>query len=167
MKLQGLFNGIDISASALKANRKAMEIISENIANVNTTKTAAGGPYQKQTPVYSEIKGTQFNSLLSNAVSNLEVTNPEHLQRAEGGRILTPGQHSPGVSVRVNKSAQQDYRMVYAPHHPDADNAGYVRFPKINILEEMVQLMQVSRSFEASVTAMNAAKSMAKKALEI
>lgn len=167
MKLQGLFSGIDISTSALKANRRAMEIISENIANINTTRTKDGGPYQKQTPVYNEIKGTQFNQMLSDASMRLAVTSRDHINENSGSGILTPNREVAGVSVDSKVPAAQEYRLVYTPSHPDADANGYVRFPKINILEEMVELMQVSRSFEASVTSMQAAKSMAKKALEI
>jgi len=167
MKLQGLFSGIDISTSALKANRRAMEIISENIANINTTRTKNGGPYQKQTAVYNEIKGARFNQMLSDASTRLSVTNRGHMNENSGSSILTPNKEVSGVSVDSKVPGSQEYRLVYSPSHPDADANGYVRFPKINILEEMVELMQVSRSFEASVTSMQAAKSMAKKALEI
>ncbi len=167
MKLQGLFKGIDISASALRANRKAMEIVSENIANVNTTRTKNGGPYQKQTPVYNQITGNGFNQQLNNAAMRLAVTSPGHIGEDSGSDIIAPSQSVAGVSVHSKVAGKQEYRLVYAPYHPDADQNGYVRFPKINILEEMVQLMQISRSFEASVTSMQAAKSMAKKALEI
>jgi len=168
MKLQGLFSGIDISTSALKANRRAMEIISENIANINTTRTKTGGPYQKQTPVYNEINGSSgFGQMLSDASMRLAVTERGHLSGDSGSKILMPDKSVAGVSVHAKVPANQEYRLVYAPSHPDAGPNGYVRFPKINILEEMVELMQVSRSFEASVTSMQAAKSMAKKALEI
>lgn len=144
MKLNSLFRGIDISSTALRAHRQAMEIVSENIANVNTTRTKKGTPYQKQTPIYRELDGQDFSAVLSDSESGTD-----------------------GVKVNSLRPVDQEYRLVYKPSHPDADDQGYVRFPKINILEEMVQLMNISRSFEASVTAMNAAKEMSKKALEI
>jgi len=166
MGLNRIFQGIDISATALKAHRKAMEIISENIGNVNTTRTKNGTPYQKKTPVYREINGKHFADVLNN--SSLKLVQSRNGNFIEGnGGLLQPVGASSGVEVQSVTPAKQEYRLVYEPSHPDADSNGYVRFPKINILEEMVELMQVSRSFEASVTAMQAAKGMAKKALEI
>jgi len=167
MKLNSLFRGIDISSTALKAHRHAMEIVSENIANVNTTRTKEGTPYQKQTPIYRELEGKEFSAVLSDTVSRIHSTSAGHIGNVNSASALPSEGGTDGVEVRSLRPVDQEYRLVYEPSHPDADGQGYVRFPKINILEEMVQLMNISRSFEASVTAMNAAKEMSKKALEI
>ncbi len=167
MKLNGLFQGIDISTTGLSSYRKAMEYISENIANVNTTRTEEGGPYQRQTPVFTERnRYGSFGDILNSITTNMEITNNTHI--IERSPELTASDRSvEGVNVRSVRPAQMEYRLVYDPQHPDADGEGYVRYPKINILEEMVALMQVSRSYEANVTAMQAAKAIAKKALEV
>jgi len=166
MKLNNLFRGIDISSSALSAHRRAMELVSENIANVETTRTEEGGPYQRQSPLYEEIEGLEFSDMLFNMTSRLSNTSNRHIRQ---GRVTGAPAYNRagGVNVESLRPAEQEYRLEHDPMHPDADANGYVRYPKINILEEMVQLMQVSRSYEASVTAMQAAKSMARKALEI
>lgn len=166
MKLNSLFRGIDISSTALKAHRQAMEIVSENIANVNTTRTKKGTPYQKQTPIYRELAGKGFSAVLSDTVSRIQSTSSGHIRNVNNATLPSEGSAG-GVEVQSLRPVDQEYRLVYEPSHPDSDAQGYVRFPKINILEEMVQLMNISRSFEASVTAMNAAKEMSKKALEI
>ncbi len=166
MKLNNLFRGIDISSTALSAHRRAMEMVSENIGNANTTRTVEGGPYQRQTPVYEEIGGLEFSDMLYRMTSRMYGSNRGHI--AEGHTPSVPGYNrGGGVDVASVRPVEQEFRLEHDPFHPDADPNGYVRYPKINILEEMVQLMQISRSFEASVTAMQASKSMAKKALEI
>ncbi|MCF7802834.1 MAG: flagellar basal body rod protein FlgC [Candidatus Marinimicrobia bacterium] len=166
MKLNSLFRGIDISATALRAHRRGMEIVSENIANVNTTRTKDGTPYQKQTPIYTELDATSFKAVMADTVSRVVGTRSGHIRGSNTGSLPSE-EGTDGVEVTALRPADQEYRLVYEPSHPDADQQGYVRFPKINILEEMVQLMNISRSFEASVTAMNAAKEMSQKALEI
>ncbi|MEJ2051535.1 MAG: flagellar basal body rod protein FlgC [Calditrichota bacterium] len=167
MKLNGLFKGIDISTTGLSSYRKAMELISENIANVNTTRTKNGGPYQRQTPVFNERnRPGSFGDLLNSVTTNLEATEPNHFPK-RSTLLTAPDRSVDGVACKAVRPAQEEYRLVYEPNHPDADAQGYVRYPKINMLEEMVALMQLSRSYEANVTAMQAAKAISKKALEV
>ncbi len=167
MKLNGLFQGIDISTTGLSSYRKAMEFISENIANVNTTRTEQGGPYQRQTPVFAERnRAGSFGDLLNSVTTEMRATNDIHFPR-RSTQLSAPDRSVDGVASTSVRPAQMEYRLVYNPQHPDADAQGYVRYPKINLLEEMVALMQISRSYEANVTAMQAAKTLAKKALEI
>lgn len=166
MKLNNLFRGIDISSAALSSHRRALEMISENIGNATTTRTEQGGPYQRQTPVYEEIGGLEFSDMLFQVTSRMKNTNSRHI--LQGHTPSIPGYNrAGGVEVNSTRPIQQEFRLEHDPSHPDADPNGYVRYPKVNVLEEMVQLMQISRSFEASVTAMQASKAMAKKALEI
>lgn len=135
-----------ISASALDAQRARLNVISSNLANVESTKTAEGGPYRRKDVVFSATPpGGAFEEALR---SNLE-----------GGQ--------PGVSVTQVIQDDRPFKRAYEPQHPDADPDGYVLYPNINAMEEMVNMISALRSYEANVTALNATKSMALKALEI
>ena len=139
-----LLNILQISASGLTAERTRLQTVSSNIANAQTTRTEEGGPYQRRLPVFQ-----------SDAVS----TNPfgDMLDR----KLLAPKV----VDVVVDDRPTE---KVYNPGHPDANpETGMVEMPNVSVLEEMVDLMSASRSFEANVTAMSATKQMALKALEI
>jgi flagellar basal-body rod protein FlgC len=122
-----------------------MDVISNNIANVNTTRTAEGGPYRRQLVVFQpRTDNNSFGQLLA-----------QQLEPGQGVRV-----------VGIVKDASP-LRKVYDPNHPDANTEGYVDLPNINIVSEMVDMMTATRAYEANVTAVNAAKSMAMKALEI
>ena len=140
-----IFGAIDVAASGMTAERLRLDVISNNIANVNTTRTADGGPYRRQYVVFEPRQGdaSSFSQVMS-------------------GQLQLNG-------VRVSGIRKDDspLRMVYEPGHPDADAQGYVRMPNINIVTEMVDMITASRAYEANVTSVNAAKSMASKALEI
>lgn len=137
----------DVSASALTAQRLRMDIIANNLANVNTTRTAKGGAYRREMPVFTEKPG-------ENSFSQI-------LQKTLDGQI---GQ---GVRVSGIIEDQTPLKMVYNPDHPDANALGYVEMPNVNTITEMVDMISATRAYEASVTAINSAKSMAQKALEI
>lgn len=142
------FSTFDISASALTAQRLRMDVISENIANVNTTRAKDGGPYKRKTVTFEEkADATKFSSSLNDALS-----------RTVEGR---------GVRVRQIAEDQSEGAKVYEPQHPDADEEGYVTMPNVNIVTEMVNMISASRSYEANVTALNTAKTMVSKTLEI
>jgi flagellar basal-body rod protein FlgC len=138
-----LFRNFEISASALTAERLRMDIIANNIANANTTKTKEGGPYQRQVPVFAQML-------------EREIT--------EQG---TPTTRPAGVKVTRIQSDNQPPRLVYDPAHPDANAQGYVAYPDINVITEMVDLIGSSRAYEANVSAFNAAKDMFRAALEM
>lgn len=141
----GMFNAIDAAASGLTAERLRMDVISNNIANVNTTRTAEGGPYRRQVVVFSPRAGSsRFGQLLAS-----------ELDAGAGVRV-----------VGINKD-QSPLKMVYEPQHPDANADGYVAMPNVNIVAEMVDMITATRAYEANVTAVSAAKTMAAKALEI
>ncbi len=133
-----LFQAMDVNASALGAQRLRLDIIASNIANANTTRTPEGGPYRRKVPVFAE-----------------------DLQRAGGGLRLN------GVRVLAITEDRSPFRPVYDPSHPDANAEGYVYYPNVNIVNEMVNLMEAGRAYEANVTAFNAAKEMYKAALMI
>lgn len=136
----GFLSSIDISGSALTAQRLRMDVISENIANAETTTTDTGEPYRRKVCVLSER--SSFSSMLSNAM---------------GG----------GVMVSQIVEDQSDFELEYDPDNPLAGEDGYVRMPNVDEVEEIIDLMEATRSYEANVTALDATKSIAMKALEI
>lgn len=145
----GLFRSINSNASGLTAERLRMDVISNNIANVNTTRTADGTPFKRKNVVFEP-----------KAFDGMEFYIP-HVKR--------PAREQPGTGVRVVDIVEDNSpnRLVYDPHHPDADEKGYVHYPNVNIVTEMVDLISASRSYEANVTAMKSAKNMFMKSIDI
>jgi flagellar basal-body rod protein FlgC len=141
-----IFGSIDTAASGLTAERLRMDLISNNIANASSTRTVDGGPYRRQMPVFAPRESESFANLFSRAQNQLST---------EGVRV-----------VGITKDSAP-FKKVYDPHHPDANKEGYVDLPNVNVVSEMVDMISSSRSYEANVTVINAAKSMAMKALEI
>lgn len=138
-------NSLNITGSALTAERFRTEIILQNIANQNTTRTEEGGPYRRKQVVLRE-QPLSFQNQLDQA-----------LQTSGDG----------GVIAEEVVESQEDFVPVYDPTNPDADENGYVLKPNVNNSEEMVDLMAASRAYEANLTALNITKAMAMKALEI
>ncbi len=148
---------IDISASGLTAQRLRMDTIANNIANVETTRVQNGrGPYRRQVVVF-EARKTQL---------------PEQLASRNFENILEEkiGNMGSGVRVKEIRSVnenEQPFRRVYDPSHPDADEEGYVNYPNINIVEEMINMISATRAYEANAKVIEASKSMAMRALDI
>jgi len=142
----GLFNSINVSATGLTAERLRMDIISENIANAETTRTASGGPYRRKIPIYKELQTNDFESVFSNALNS---------------------NSGEGVEVVGVKDDMAPFIKKYDPNHPDANEEGYVLLPNVNIVTEMINMVSASKAYEANVTAVNSTKSMMMKALEI
>jgi len=144
----GLFDSIDISGSALSAERLRMDVTAENLANANTTRGADGGAYRRKTVVLQQqAPQGSFGSTLA----------------AEMRRGDKPG----GVQVAAIAEDTTPNRRVYDPGHPDADQQGYVEMPNVDSVSEMVDLISASRAYEANVTAMQAAKTLFTKTLEL
>ena len=139
-------NSLNITGSALTAERFRSDIILQNIANQNTTRTEDGGPYRRKQVVPRE-REMNFKGQLSNAMK----------RTGKNG----------GVIAEEVVESQEAFNPVYDPQNPDADENGYVMMPNVNSAEEMVDLMAASRAYEANITALNITKSMAMKALEI
>ena len=142
----GFFSSLEISASGLSAQRLRMDVISENIANIDTVETEDGGPYRRRYVVFRERENG------ATCASQLETA-----------RSRTTG----GVRVQSIGEDESDFRLEYDPTHPNANEAGYVEKPNVDLAQEMVDMLSAYRSFEANVTAFNATKDMAVKALEI
>lgn len=144
-----IFNAFGINASGMTAQRYRMDIISENVANANTTRTEDGTPYRRKVVTF-EQRGERvgnFSSFLGRANS---------AYRGQGVRI-----------GKVMEDTWTQMNMVYDPSHPDADENGYVTGPNVNIVTEMTNLIDASRAYEANATAFNASKSIAVKGLEM
>lgn len=162
--MAGLLVSLDLSASGLTAMRRKMDATAANIANAETSRTPEGGPYKRQIVVQKENpKGGAFIDLLERSAVNLRRTNSRHLQPRLS--ILDAPKRIP-LTEAVTQS-QDAVRFEYMPGHPDADADGFVAMPDIDILSEMVELMLASRAYEANATALEAAKQMAQRALEL
>lgn len=149
-----IFHSLNTSASALTAQRLRMDVISSNMANVDTTRgkmvDGEWQPYRRKT-VSLQPKEGQFSSMLNSAMGN-----------------RTRGAAMNGVAVhRIQEDMETPFKLVFDPTHPDANDEGYVEMPNVDPLREMIDLMSATRSYEANVTVLNANKAMLMKALEI
>jgi flagellar basal-body rod protein FlgC len=144
-----MFDALNVSATGLTAERLRMDVTAENLANAQTTRGADGGPYRRKEVVLAEVQQGGFGAQLAKAVGT-----------GSGSR---PG----GVEVAGITQDQTPGKLVYDPGHPDADANGYVRMPNVDTVAEMVDLISASRAYEANVTAMNAAKQMFSKTLDL
>jgi len=141
-----IFDILDVGSSGLAAQRMRQETISSNIANASTTRTPDGGPYVRKDVVFETANVTSkfgqiFSALTDNGLRGVRVA-----------QVL-----------KDNQPAQKRFQ----PNHPDADAEGYVRYPNINMISEMVNMVEATRSYEANLTIMNASKSMALRAIEL
>lgn len=143
-----LFTAFDISASGMSAQRFRSDIIAQNVANADTTRTEDGQVYRRKAVTFAEKMSTPFDHVLAKARNR----------------------YTTGTGVKVSSVYQDretDLKRVYDPSHPDADEDGYVNYPNVNIVTEMTNMIDASRSYEANVTAFNTSKAMAIKGLEI
>jgi flagellar basal-body rod protein FlgC len=141
-----LFTAMEVAASGLSAERVRMNSLASNLANARTTRTAAGGPYKRIDPVFQAVP---IESRLREVQS----------AATQGGVYM--------VEVPFIKQDQTAPQLIYDPNHPDADQRGFVALPNVNVVEEMVNLITASRSYEAGVTVMQTLKGMAQSALSI
>jgi flagellar basal-body rod protein FlgC len=144
-----LFGGLEISASGLTAERLRMDVSAENLANAQTTRGADGQPYRRKEVVLQEAAGS-FGASLSAAMGAGNGT--------QGGGVQVAG---------IVQDTATPLKRVYDPGHPDADAQGYVSMPNVDTVTEMVDLISAQRAYEANVTAMQAAKQMFSKTLEL
>jgi flagellar basal-body rod protein FlgC len=147
----GMFDALNVSATGLTAERLRMDVTAENLANAQTTRGADGQPYRRKEVVLSEVSSGGFGSQLAKAV----------------GAGSASGSQPGGVEVSGITQDATPGKLVYDPGHPDADSKGYVRMPNVDTVAEMVDLISASRAYEANVTAMNSAKQMFSKTLDI
>jgi flagellar basal-body rod protein FlgC len=140
------FSSMNVSSSALSAERTRMNLISSNLANANATRTPEGGPYKRKDAVFAATSvESRFNRALDGATA-------QQVRKVDVTQIVED---------------QNPPRLQYDPGHPDANPQGYVAMPNVNVVEEMTDMISATRSYEANVTAVQAAKNMAMKTLEI
>ncbi len=148
----GVFDSFGINASGLTAERFRMDVIAENVANANTTRTDDGTPYKRKVVTFAEKTdpGPSFSAYLASNQSKYNRTNKL------------------GVKVGgVYEDNVTEGNMAYDPSHPDADENGYVHYPNVNIVTEMTNMIDSSRAYEANASAFNVTKSIAQKGLEV
>jgi flagellar basal-body rod protein FlgC len=141
-----LLSALSVSASGMSAQRQRTELLVENLANADTTRTPEGGPYRRKDVVFAaDPNASNFSSLFDNQMNDS------------------------GVGVRVAQVVQDttEPEKRYMPGHPDADPDGYVAFPRMNPSEDMVDLLNASRSYQANVSAISAVKDMLQKSMEL
>lgn len=139
----GMFDVLAISSSGLRAQRNRLEVIATNLANVHTTRTEEGGPYRKKDIIFAsdDVSGEKFGTLLKNKIE--------------------------GVKVDAIQESNKTFERIFDPAHPDSDKEGYVTLPNVNVMEEMVDMMSATRSYEANVNVISTTKHMFMKALDI
>lgn len=142
-----IFTGMNVAATGMTAQQVRLDTIAENIANASTTRTEDGTPYRRKMVTFKD-QGTLsgFDQILFNKLNTYTPT---------------------GVKVAGIHEDQSDFKLVYDPDHPDADENGYVSYPNVDTVTEMTNMIDASRSYEANVTSFNASKSMAMKGLEL
>jgi flagellar basal-body rod protein FlgC len=141
-----LFTALSVSATGLTAQRQRAELLVENLANSETTRTAEGGPYRRKDAVFSTASvDSPFQSMYAAEL----------------------GQQASGVQVSEIVTDTRDPERRYMPGHPDADKEGYVKLPNVNPAEDMVDLMSASRNYQANVTAMSAVKDMIHRSIDL
>ena len=141
-----LFTSLSVSASGMAAQRTRAEILVQNLANAETTRTAEGGPYRRKDVLFeTQAVGSAFASQFD-----------AHLYGSQQG-----------VAISGIETDQSDPERRYMPGHPDADSSGYVAFPRVNIAEDTVDLISASRSYQANIAAISAVKDMLQHSLEL
>lgn len=145
-----IFSSMNISASGLTAEKTRIDVISKNMANVNTTRTSGGLPYRRQMPVFQSEEESSFASHLNREI-----------------RSNKRGTETGGVRITKIVEDETPFKLKYEPGHPDADADGYVKMPNVDTVKEMVDLISAQRGYDANVTAINSSKSMLMKALDI
>jgi flagellar basal-body rod protein FlgC len=164
MNIDRVFSALAISAQGMSAQRKRMDAIASNIANVETTRTEEGGPYRRKVVQFEATSRGFFGSLVRKASLALSATHRGHIAGGSSSARL----HETVPQLEASeKDDPTGPKIVYDPSHPDANAEGYVAMPNVNIVTEMVNMISASRAYEANVVTVTAAKNMAKDALEI
>lgn len=143
----GIFTGMNVAATGMTAQQLRLDTIAENIANATTTRTEDGTPYRRKMVVMAEQSSLSgFDQVLYNKINTYKPS---------------------GVKVTQIVEDSSDFKLVYDPDHPDANEDGYVEYPNVDTVSEMTNMIDASRAYEANITSFNASKSMATKGLEL
>ncbi|MBI5807066.1 MAG: flagellar basal body rod protein FlgC [Ignavibacteriales bacterium] len=167
MKIEGSLFGLNFSSRGMSIQRKKMDLISQNIANADSIRTENGDPYKRK---YLKVEADQKNFVqnlnVEGQMLHLNATNQDHLLRIQAPQELSISADQGKVALEEIVD-QKDGDIVYMPDHPDANKDGYVEMSNVNVINEMVDMIAATRSYEANLQALNSAKQMAKDSLEI
>ncbi len=158
---ENIFSAFNISSQGMSVQRMRLAAVANNIANANTTKGPNGAPYQREIVLVSENPVSTFANELDSQIE-LARTDKEHVPNTN-----LYSENSTRVIKSVSARDTSPPRLVYEPSHPDADEKGYVRYPNINVVTEMVEMISAQRAFEANANVIEAAKNIARDSLEI
>jgi len=147
-----MYSSIEVSASGLSAERLAMDVIANNLANVNTTRTPEGGAFKRQLVIFAQKQEQDPNASMDPLDTSSDTD---------------PGKSRDGVEAVGITSDPGPDRLVYDPTHPDADTNGYVHMPNIDVVKEMVDMIAASRAYQANVTAIQESRSMGNAAMNL
>ncbi len=162
MKIEGIFESLNISGKGLSINKKKMDLIAENIANSETTKTENGEPYKKKLLKVSSNDNNLVSFQFTTQIK-LKTTEEVHFNSQE---IKSNEKYDNSINMNeVEDNKMGD--LVYMPEHPDANKDGFVQMPNVNIVNEMTDMIVATRSYEANLTAFNSSKQIAKDSLDI
>lgn len=159
---ENLFSSFAISSQGMSVQRMRLSSVAKNIANVNTTKGENGKPYEREVVVVRAIPESPFSNELDTQIA-LNQTDESHAPTAD------PNSYPPDWDVLKARTCRDNTppRMVYDPSHPDADETGYVAYPNVNIVTEMVEMISAQRAFEANTAVVDSAKNVARDSLDI
>jgi len=164
MKVGGIFSTFKTTLTGLSTQMKRMEVIAENIANAEKLPDEKGNVYRRKTVVDTSRSGKSRYRFGDQMSLKLRNSRTSHLDSQSGSNGATIAKDNP-TSVKVVEIKGE--KLIYNPGHPRADENGYVKMPNVNTVEEMVEMIAASRSYEANISVLNASKQMAKKAMEI
>lgn len=165
MELERFFSSFNTASRGLEAQRRRMGAAAENIANANTSRTEDGEPYRPKRTVQEapETRYSDFYNLLDRMSTSMSSGGSQHASGPSLERMIDEGQLGPVTEVEE----EDRFRMEYDPSHPHADENGFVRYPDINIVDEMSKMISANRIYEANLTALDASKKMMKNTLQI
>jgi len=158
--MDGIFGGLHISASGMRAQRIKQNVITSNLANAETTRTSEGGPYRRQFVVFEADQAETLSGSGRERGLAGTTTRSGHLDIPGDRFTLESLRLGAGVHVAEIGKDEREPQLMFQPNHPDADAEGYVAMPNVNVVEEMADMISATRAYEANVTAFNATKQM-------
>jgi len=165
MEIGGTYNSFNISSKGLSLQRKKMDIIAQNIANAESTRTENGDAYKRKSIKPIVIENSNKGTLPPQNQIRLSTTKPEHIMTVNNNMTISDKKSSDlKLEVVEDKSLGE---LIFMPNHPDADQSGFVESSNVNIINEMVEMIEATRNYEANLKALNASKEMIKDSLEI
>ena len=165
MEISGSNPGFKISARGLSVQRTRMNLIAENIANSETTRTKEGEPYRRKFITISQNQKGLNGINQQDGTLKMQTTNGDHIPFTSSSDVTSKG-NTAGLDFQVHEDSAAG-ELIFMPNHPDADEKGYVEMSNVNVIQEMVEMIAASRSYEANLTALDTSKQIAKDSLEI